>query len=194
MKKIGLYFICLFFWGVCVAQVQDSSYLKDKYLMVLDMQEHFTHDVLNPDTATLLLDNINRIVKAADPDKVIYIKSVLSVLNLSLKGFQLDTLDGLELDNRLLVVSPHIFEKHKANAFGQDEIAEFFHQHKATEIVIVGLLAEHCVLKSALGAQKEGIQVIIMSQCVAGKTSEKKAKALRKLRRKGITLISYFSD
>jgi nicotinamidase-related amidase len=188
MKKIGLYFICLFFGGVCVAQVQDSSYLKDKYLMVLDMQEHFTNDVLNPDTATLLLDNINRIVKAADPDKVIYIKSVLSVLNLSLKGFQVNTLDGLDLDERLLVVSPHIFEKNKANALLQEDIINFLNKRKAAEVIIVGLMAEHCIVKTAMGAKREGFQVIVLPHCIAGKTLEGKARVLVKLERKGITL------
>ena len=54
-----------------LSEAQEVTSMKDKYVMVIDIQEIATQEKLAPDVAQQLIDNVNRVIELADPEKVI---------------------------------------------------------------------------------------------------------------------------
>ena len=53
------------------SKAQELTSMKDKYVMVIDIQEIATQKSPAPDVAQRLIDNVNRVIELADPEKVI---------------------------------------------------------------------------------------------------------------------------
>lgn len=165
---------------------QESGFLKDKYLVVLDIQDHFTKGVIGESLSEPLIQTINGLIDRSDPERVIYIRSVLSTFTIGLSGCSTDTLPNLELDSRLKLVNRQIFTKNKANAFTSPELQEFLAGKNSREFVVVGLMAGHCVLKTLLWGQGKGYVMYYIPEAIMDKTQGRKEKALKTLQKKGI--------
>ena len=159
-------------------------------MIVLDIQKLYTTNTISDSAAQKLIMSINSVIDKADTEKVIYIKSVATALSISFKGFKVDTLPNLELDERLKIVSNHIFKKDQGNAFTSEELIYFLSKHSAREFIVVGLLAEQCVLKTVLGGKEKGYEMFIVPEAIIGKTLDSKSKTIAKLLDKGIKLIN----
>ena len=53
------------------SKAQELTSIKDKCVMVIDIQEIATQKSPAPDVAQRLIDNVNRVIELADPEKVI---------------------------------------------------------------------------------------------------------------------------
>ncbi|MGD2034469.1 MAG: isochorismatase family protein [Bacteroidales bacterium] len=159
---------------------------EDTVVIVLDIQQHFTRHVIPDSSAVDLINTINSVIENTDPEKVIYVKSVLSVLTVSFKGIHVDTLPELDLDERLAIVNENIVTKNKPNAFDFKELNDLLEQRNAENIIVVGLMAEHCVYKTLTGGKKLGYNMFVIPGAICGKSAKSKTKVLDKLEKKGI--------
>ena len=180
-----LLFISLFLLIFTSSFGQQENPLKGKYLLVIDIQDCFLNKV-DDSTRTNLIAEVNAAIKQADPEKVIYIQSILRTLSITKKGFQVDTVANLDFAKELSMVNQTIFTKIKPNSFSNAEFANYLKEHQAKEIVLAGLMAEHCVSATALGGLAEGYQVLLLPNAIIGKTEADKAKALKKMKKKGV--------
>jgi len=176
--------------GLTLTKSQESTELRDKFVIVLDIQKHFTEKNLTDSTAQQVIRAINLVVERANSEKVLYVKSILSTLNVSFKGFSVDTLPDLEFDERLKLVNENIVQKNKANAFKMEEIAAIVANCGTTEIVVIGLMAEHCVKETVLGGKKLGYNIFVIPEAIAGKTNESKKDVLEELAKEGASFLS----
>ena len=58
------------------SNAQDNYSLKGKYVIVLDIQDIATKEVMVADDAKALIDEVNKVIEISDTDKVIYIEAV----------------------------------------------------------------------------------------------------------------------
>ncbi|MGE0088574.1 MAG: isochorismatase family protein [Bacteroidales bacterium] len=187
MKKVTLLTLSLLL--ILKVFSQDDSKINNKILLVLDIQKQFTETTISDSAANSLINNINSIVGTFNPANVVYIQSIARVLNISFKGFRVDTLPNLELDSRLKIVTSNIITKNKANAFSSEELNKFIEKSGLNEIVVIGLLAEHCVKETLLGGKKKGYQMYYVPEAIAAKTHEAMVKAVKKLQKEKIKSI-----
>jgi len=193
-KKMKTRFRSIFLLGLLISFCgssfsQNNKQINEKYVLIIDVQEDYTRGVVDTNSTTELIQIINSVIENSNPDKIIYIKQVHRVLTLSFKGTTVDTLAISPLDSRLKIVGKHIFYKSESDAFLSDELVEFLSFNKAKEVVIVGLMAEKCVSKTAMGAKKQGYDVLIIPEAIIGETKKKKSKAINKLEKKGVQIM-----
>lgn len=191
---VFVYFSFIFsLWHPSTATAQKESLVEAKYIIVLDIQEHFTKTVLNPDVSDTLIQIINQVIDGAEPQNVIYIQSLLSNLSVSLSGISVEFSPGLKFDERLKIVNTNIFGKNKANAFSSEELKAFIKSRKATDFVVIGLMAEHCVLHTLLGGKNLGYSMFFVPEAIAGKSDASKEKIFAQLKQEGIQAIPFHS-
>ncbi len=155
-------------------------------LLVLNIQDHFTRKVLPDTTATRVLDQVNALIVQTPPHRVIYIRSVLTTLDISFKGIRVDTLPGLTFDERLIRVNRSEVVKDKSNAFAFPELHEQLDQLGGKTVTVAGVMAGHCVYNTLLGGKKAGYAMRVAPAAVGGKHAKETKRAFRKLKRKGI--------
>lgn len=181
---------------VTIGLVTSTGYSQDnirndgRYLIILDIQSKFYTVTEIEAPAKEMIQTVNEITSRFDPDNVIYVKASGRVLTISLTKIKVDTMSPSELDNELKIVSGNIFTKCEGDAFTVNELNQFLESRGTREIIITGLLAEKCVSMTALGGLKKGYDVFIIPEAVIGKTVKKKEKALKKLEKKGVKLLS----
>lgn len=163
--------------------------INDKILVVLDIQKLFTSTTISDSSAKSLIDNSNKIIANFNPKNVVYIQSIARVLNVSLKGFRVDTLANLELDSNLNIVNSNIFTKNKGNAFTSEELNSFVEKSSIKEIIVIGLLAENCVKETLLGGKKKGYTMYYIPEAIAAKNNKSKTTTEAKFRKSGIIEI-----
>jgi nicotinamidase-related amidase len=160
-------------------------------VVVMDIQKHFMQKKISKEESEALIYNINKFQeKIKDKADMVYVRSILTVLNVSLGGIDIDTLDGLDFDNRLELKTDNIYKKDKANAFTSDNFVEFLNKKDIGTLYIVGVMAEHCVYKTAYNALKRGYRVILVKDAIQGRNKDSMNKILDKLKDKGAQVVS----
>ena len=162
----------------------------DKYIIVLDMHEFYTKTHFADSSILSQINSMNYLIENSDPDKVIYVISLSRVLYVSLKGIKVDTVSTPDIDKRVKQVNNNVFAKTKHDAFSSEDLAGFLKKHEARKFIVVGLAAERCVYKTILGGKKLGYEMYTVPEAIIGMTPEGKEKAIKKLAKKGITLLS----
>jgi nicotinamidase/pyrazinamidase len=185
----SLFLIAMLFLISISAYSQNNANIKDKCIIVLDVQNYSTLNSKIPSQE--LIENINSIIEKTDSDNIVYIKTLHKVLYLTLKGFStgVDTL-GMELDNRLNVVNNNIVLKNDKNAFAENELTDFLQKNNFKDVVIIGLMAEWCVKESLIGGNDLGYNMYFVPEAIIGKSEKNKEKILSKLMEKGIKQLS----
>ena len=183
-----LIFISIFLLSFSSSFGQEKYSLENKYLLVIDIQDCFLKKVADS-TRNQLLAEVNAIIQQANPDKVIYVQSILRTLSITKKGFQIDTVPDLDFAKGLSIVNHTIFTKTKPNAFTNAQFSAYLKEHKVKDIAIVGLMAEHCVSATASGGLDLDYQMYIIPGAILGKSLKTKAKVIRKLQQKGVTIL-----
>jgi len=97
---------------------------------------------------------------------------------------------GAALDERLKIVSRHLFPKNKSDALTNPELRELLVRIGTRHIILTGLFAEGCVAATALSALRVGYKVSILQDGTAGKSDRSRDKALRKLLQQGVAVIA----
>jgi len=152
------------------------------------MQEDYIQGKIPESEAHEFIDNINKIISRVNPNNIVYVKTEMIVASLSFKGITVDTVANLEFCKDLLVVNNNIYIKEDGNAFNNLELAEYFKDKNAKEIIIVGLLAERCVAHTSKGGMELGYQIFIIPDAILGKKQKTKNKAIRKLANIGVSI------
>lgn len=195
MKNAIKYIIIILFWfsGSTPIFSQQNQVNKNKFLLVLDVQEYYTHNKLSESDANNFVNAVNKVIAKYNKEKVIYIKSTHKVLNLSLsKPFiyvDYDT-SAMQFDKNLLLVNNNVFTKDEGNAFSVEDLNAFLEKNNAKEIVIVGLLAEECVYRTAIGGLKKGFDIYIIPQAIIGKSEKRTEKTYNKLISKNVKVLN----
>ena len=181
---IGFIVMLLIPFTNSIAQTNTNS-LSDKIVIVIHMQEPDEKDELSKESNLDVVEKINQVIKEADPENVIYAKSVHKILNLTLKKIYVDKIIE-DLDDRLKIVNQNVFTDEGGDVFKSDELNEFIKGKNTNQIVIVGRVAEGCITKSTLSGKKLGYDMYIIPDAIIGQSEESKSKALNKLKEKGI--------
>ncbi|BDX38866.1 hypothetical protein CYCD_22210 [Tenuifilaceae bacterium CYCD] len=187
MKRIISLAVLLLMGLNTFSQIQNTN--RNKILIVLDIQKQFTTTTLSDSSANSLIASTNLIINQFKPENVVYIQSIARVLNVSLKGFRVDTLPDLELDQRLNIVNKNIITKNKADAFSAENLNKFIEKSGLKDIVVIGLMAEHCVKATLLGGKKKGYSMYYVPEAIAAKTPKGKIKTENKLLKANVKSI-----
>lgn len=137
-----------------------------------------------------MIKNVNCLISHFNTENVIYIKAAEKAICITPKGFSIDTLPAPDFDSTLNIVNNNIFIKIEGDAFSSRELISFLERKKVKEIILVGLMAEKCVYNTALGGKAKGYNIKIVSEGIVGTTHKKKENAIRKMKDKGIEVIS----
>jgi len=174
------------------AHSQGKALSSEDYLMVLDVQQYYTSGALPDSSVKKMIDSINYLINSIEDDKVLYVKRTHKLLNISL-SFPLiySSTDSCatQFDKRLVLISRNIFQREKANAFAHKELTDFLHQSGAKRIVIIGLLADEFLCKSAIRGQKLGYDIFIIPEAILGKKPAQKDRAIKRMRKKGVKIL-----
>ena len=192
-NSIFIVFLFLLFSIKSINAQSENNPLSDKIVIVVHVQEQFAKDELSKESTADAVKKINQVIEEAEPENVIYAKSVHKVLNITLKKIYVDKID-IALDNRLRIVNQNVFIDEGGDVFKSDELYEFVKGKNINQIVVVGRVAEGCITKSILGGKKLGYEMFIIPDAIIGKSKESKTKALNKLKEKGAKELSINSE
>ena len=150
---------------------------RDEVAFVLvDIQERFLPVIHNIKT---VIDNANKLVSGAS-----ILKVPLIVTEQYPKGLG-RTVDEIDLD-----AGQGIIEKTSFDCFGCDDFARKLEKLGTKSLVIFGIEAHVCVLKTALGAVARDYETHVVADAVSSRTEENKILALERLRQSGVFAVS----
>jgi len=167
-----------------------SSQLSNKYVLVIDMQEIGTKQMLESNYAQNLLDKVNLVISKADSDKVLYVEAIMAKLGVSLTKLNVQFEPGLALDDRLTLVGNTRIIKTKANTFTSEQLQKYIKETGASEFIIVGLMAEHCIKETALGGVNEGFSISVIPDAIAAESDQSKKETMQELQKAGVNILS----
>jgi nicotinamidase-related amidase len=154
-----------------------------KYLLVVNMQKCFTEK----NATDSFVSQINELIGQTDTNRVIYIRSVLSNLSLSVRGVSVEFPHNLHADERLKIVNNIQFSKNKPSTFSSEEFLCFIDKTGADEFIVVGMLAGHSVLQTLTDGKNRGYTMHYIPNLILDKTAEDKNKAIALLEAAGIS-------
>jgi len=193
MKRINTFILILYF-SLCsiYAKSQEKNIFENKYLIVLDVQEYYTKDKLPRYSTQKVIDSINYVINKTNSENIIYIKRSHKLLNLSLSfpfiSVSIDT-SANRLDSRLSLVNENILIREKPNAFTLMELNTFLKQNNATEIILIGFLAEDFLYESVIRGKELGYDMYVIPDAIIGKSQISEDKVINNLTKKGIKII-----
>jgi nicotinamidase-related amidase len=186
MKYSSTFILILYFLFFSTnAKSQEIGFFENKYLIVLDMQEDYIAGKISDSIANEFIKSVNTVIGKVDTNRIVYVKTEMIVASLSFKGISIDTIANLDFYKNLNVVNNNIFIKEGGNAFANTELADFFKNEEATDIIIIGLLAEKCVFHSSIGGLAAGYNIYLIPNAILSKKEKTKYKTMSKLKKKG---------
>ena len=150
---------------------------RDEVVFVLvDIQEKFLpviHDIQS------VIDNAKKLVRSAS-----VLRIPLFVTEQYPKGLG-HTVGGIYLDD-----GQEIIEKISFDCFGCDTFTRKLAELKTEALVIFGIEAHVCVLKTAIEAVARDYEVHVVADAVSSRTADNRALALERLRQSGVFITS----
>lgn len=165
-----------------------------KALLVIDMQ----NDYLGPNRKAMfsydaaeLTASVNRAIHRYQSDgaDILYIAHILPNIatNRWFIGFSIRGTEGAKLYDGLDIVSELYFEKNLSNTYTAKKFREYMKEKKYDEVALCGLDECGCVGKTALGAAKTGVRVVMLENCIGRRFSEERVNKMReRLKKKGV--------
>ena len=83
-----------------------------------------------------------------------------------------------------------VFEKNSFSCFGSEEFASAVRSSGKKWVILCGVESHVCVFQTALEAKKNGLEVILVEDCVDSRHGQDKVTALKYLRHAGIHIVS----
>lgn len=149
---------------------------QEAVFVLIDIQEKFLpviHDIRT------VIENSNRLIKAA------------SIMNIPLivteqypKGLG-RTLTEIELPQ-----GQDVIEKVSFDCFGCEEFLTRLNSLNRNTLILFGIEAHVCVLKTALSGIAHNYEVHVVADAVSSRTEENKSLALERLRQSGVFITS----
>lgn len=165
-----------------------------KALLVIDMQ----NDYLGPKRKAMfsydsaeLTASVNRAIHRYQSEgaDILYIAHILPNIatNRWFIGFSIKGTEGAKLYDGLDIVSDLYFEKNLSNTYTAKRFREFMKEKQYDEVAICGLDECGCVGKTALGAAKTGVRVVMLENCIGRRFPQNKVRKMReKLKQRGV--------
>jgi nicotinamidase-related amidase len=148
----------------------------DVAFVLVDIQERFVPVMHNIET---VIDNANVLVRSAS-----ILKIPLIVTEQYPKGLG-HTVNEIDLDE-----GQEIIEKISFDCFGCDSFTRKLEELEVRSLVIFGIEAHVCVLKTALEALARGYEAHVVADAVSSRTEENRILALERLRQSGVFVVS----
>jgi len=148
----------------------------DVAFILIDIQERFLPVIHNIET---VIDNANKLVKGAE-----ILKVPLIVTEQYPKGL------GRTVDEINLSAGHEIIEKVSFDCFGCDRFTGKLEEIGVNSLVIFGIEAHVCVLKTALQAAARKYDTYVVADAVSSRTKENRTLALERLRQSGVFIVS----
>jgi nicotinamidase-related amidase len=149
--------------------------IDDTAFVLIDIQEKFLPVIYDIQG---VIDNANRLVQGS------------SILNIPLlvteqypKGLG-RTVEGISFE------SQEIIEKIAFDCFGCDEFVNKINQLNRKSLVIFGIEAHVCVLKTSLEALNRGYEVHLVADAVSSRTQRNRDVAIERMRQSGAFIAS----
>ena len=149
---------------------------EDVAFILIDIQERFLPVIHN---IQAVIDNANRLVGGAA-----ILKIPLVVTEQYPRGLG-HTVDAINLGKE-----QDIIEKISFDCFGCDDFVRKLENIGAKSLVIFGIEAHVCVLKTALEAAARNYETYVVGDAVSSRTEENKILALERLRQSGVFIVS----
>lgn len=156
-----------------------------KLLVVVDMQKDFIDGALGTSEAQKIVGNVKEKIENYDGDVVFTLDTHSEIYLSTQEGKNLPVehcikgTSGWELDENLkeLAQGRQIFEK---PTFGSVELAEYVVSKEYTEVELIGLCTDICVISNAMliKAFLPEVKVAVDALCCAGVTPESHNNAL----------------
>lgn len=165
-----------------------------KALLVIDMQ----NDYLGPKRKAMfsydsaeLTASVNRAIHRYQSDgaDILYIAHILPNIatNRWFIGFSIRGTEGAKLYDGLDIVSELYFEKNLSNTYTAKKFREYMKEKKYDEVTLCGLDECGCVGKTALGAAKTGVRVVMLENCIGRRFPQERVNKMReRLKKKGV--------
>jgi nicotinamidase-related amidase len=144
--------------------------------VMIDIQEKLVPVILGID---LLVANANLLVRASE-----ILKVPLIVTEQYPKGLG-HTTKRIQLPEKSRVIEKLCF-----SCFGSDEFIRRINQLKCNTIVLFGIEAHVCILKTALDALKLRLEVHVVADAISSRTPENKSIAVERMRQSGVFIAS----
>jgi nicotinamidase-related amidase len=192
MKRI-LFFLILCCPGYFFCFSQNKELIGDQFLIVIDIQEYYTKGKLSDNNAQKLIDSVNFVINHTKSNRVIYIKRIHRLLNLSyLYPFIYVSYDiaAMRLDKRMNLVSKYYFTNDDTSVFTIKGLNDFLKKRKAEKIVIIGLMAEESIHESLKEGMKFGYDMYMIPEAIIGQSQKSKDKTIKELSQEGIKIVN----
>jgi len=147
---------------------------EDCLLLVIDIQERLMPVICNNEE---VFRNANRLIKGMEILGVPVIVTEQYPNGLGSTCKEIELTDGLK-----------VLEKITFSCFQNDNIKDSLHGKK--QIIICGVEAHICVLKTALDLLDEGYEVHLIADAISSRTLENKAIAVERMKQSGAFIAS----
>lgn len=167
-----------------------------KALLVIDMQNVYIgkdHAKFFNYNRHQIISAVNKVIDDNAENLVIYIQNFMKK-NFINKFAPFKAYKGtkeVEFISELHIVSNLIFDKYVGNAFSNNKLNEFLKSKNIDTIEVIGIDGGGCVALTALGAIKNGYNVIVNTNAIGTSTIlyKNKEKYFKKLRQQGAKFI-----
>ncbi|NND05530.1 MAG: hydrolase [Saprospiraceae bacterium] len=149
---------------------------EDTALLVIDIQERLMPVIYN---STMIFENTNRLLKGAD-----VLDLPILVTEQYPKGLQ-HTCQQIELP-----ADYALFEKICFSCIQSDPILDKLRSLSIKSLIVCGVEAHICVLKTVLDALQEGFDVHVIADAVSSRTPANRQLALDRMRQSGAFIAS----
>jgi nicotinamidase-related amidase len=168
-----------------------------KALLVIDIQEN----LVNPDSRMHIdITKIDQFFKNVNHTIDLFENSGLPVLYITNEwsNFLLNWVTGnvckkggkgVGPDPRLRRVNAKLYRKSTKSALINSQVLKDLQDWKVSEIVLVGLFAEHCVKATLMDALKNDFKVTVITDALGSKNEKNLSRSLEYYRSKGATLV-----
>ena len=139
-----------------------------KALLIIDVQnDYFDNGAYPLSNASMAAKNIQDVLNKfrAERDLVVFIKHIN--LNENAAFFRPNTV-GSEIYNEIEPIEGEkVIIKHTPNSFRDTELHQFLQSQKIEQLVIVGMMTQHCVDTTVRAAYDLGYTNIVLHDCCA---------------------------
>jgi|GEM_PF-6768616 len=169
-----------------------------KALMVIDMQVDFTEEngkfPVEKCQINNLIPAVNDLIDEFDQNnnEIIYVWNIFKKedeTNQYRNYSGIEGTDGVKINPKIKVISKNIFEKFAPSAFSNETLQIFLDKNEITELFICGVMAECCVLRTALDAVSRNFKVNYISKAVGALNLNKIDEIITKLKNNGVNII-----
>ncbi len=175
-------------------QSQVENHPENKYLIVLDAQQYYTHGKLAGSSAQKAIEALNSVISKKDADQVIYVNRDHKLLNLTyIPPFFCTSLDSaaMQMDENLKKRNENVFTREKPNAFSSNELLDFLKKNHVKEIIMIGFLAEDYFCSSVFQGKELGFKISVVPEAIIAKSQKGKDEALKELKENGVAVIGF---